>query len=158
MKTISLRQIMLLGCVLGAACVIDASAQDTTNDTTTSSSDSGNHWGFHHHHDSVLTPDEWAELKKDREQVLSANPDLKSQGEDLRNQRKSIKDATPDDKQAFFSKWRDYQDQVDAAIIQIDANAAPLIAKLKAAFQQRHHHDDDSDSSSNSTSSTNSGN
>ncbi len=158
MKPISLPRIVLLGCVFGVACVTAATAQDTTNDTTTAPA-SDNNGGYHHHRDGVLTADEWAELKKDREQVLASNPDLKSQGDDLRSQMKSMKDATPDDKQAFFAKWTAYHDQVDEAIVQIDPNAAPLIAKLKAAFQHRHHHDGGSDSSSDSsTTSTNSGN
>jgi hypothetical protein len=92
------------------------------------------------HHDSVLTPDERAELKKDRDQVFASDPDLQKEGKDLMDQRSSMKDASAEDKQAFHEKMHAFQDKLDAAIEKIDANAAPLIAKVKAA---RHHHDAD---------------
>jgi hypothetical protein len=133
MKIPFLPKIAFLGCAFAVASLTAASAQDA--DTAPE-----HHW----HHDSVLTADEQAELKKDREQVFTSNPDLKSEGKDLWEQRKSMKDASEEDKQAFHEKWHAYKDKVDAAIEAIDSNAAPLIAKVKAAH---HHHDGGSDSS-----------
>lgn len=98
-----------------------------------------------HHHDAVLTEDERAELKADREKVFDANPDLKTEGKDLMDQRSSMKDASDEDKQAFHEKMHAFMDKMDDAIEKIDPNAAPLIAKMKAA----HHHPKPDDSSSN---------
>jgi hypothetical protein len=105
--------------------------------------------GDHPHHDSVLTPDERAELKKDRDQVFASDPDLQKEGKDLMDQRSSMKDASADDKAAFHEKMHAFGDKLNAAIEKIDANAAPLIAKLKAA---RHHHEADGGSGSGSNS------
>jgi len=71
-----------------------------------------------HHHGGPLTPDQWQELKKDRETVFTNDPDLKTQAKALHEQEKAL------------------QDKIDEEVIKIDANAAPLIAKL----QEAHHH------------------
>lgn len=71
----------------------------------------------HGHHD-MLTKDEWTQLKKDREAVFAANPDLKTEEENLHEQ------------------MHQHMDKVDAAILKQDPSAAPILAKLK----EHHHH------------------
>jgi DNA polymerase III delta prime subunit len=137
MKIPFFSKIALLGFAIGVASLTAASAQDANTDTSTE-----HQW----HHDSVLTADEQAELKKDREQVFTVNPDLKTEGKDLWEQRKTMKDASDEDKQAFREKMHAYKAKLDAAIEGVDSNAAALIAKLDAAHH--HHHDAGSDSSS----------
>jgi hypothetical protein len=136
MKIPFFSKIALLGFAFGVAGLTATWAQDANTDTSTE-----HQW----HHDSVLTADEQAELKKDREQVFTANPDLKTEGKDLWEQRKTMKDASEEDKQAFHEKMHAYKAKLDAAIEGVDSNAAALIAKLDAAH---HHHDAGSDSGS----------
>jgi Spy/CpxP family protein refolding chaperone len=81
----------------------------------------------------VLTPDEQAELKKDRDAVFAADPDLKKQQDDLMSQRPA-RDASQDDKDAFRAKAKDVRDKVKAAVLKIDPAAAPIFAKLEAAM------------------------
>jgi hypothetical protein len=145
MKLPSLFRLVLLAGAFGVASAPATFAQDTNAPSSDNPS-------WHHHFDSVLTADEKAELKSDREQVFAANPDLKSEGDALWQQRKTMKDASPEDKKAFFEKMHAYMDKVDAAIVKLDPNAAPIIAKLKASF---HHHDDSGSSSSSDSSSSN---
>ena len=132
-----------MACAFSVAGFTVATAQETTTDTTS---------GHHRHHESVLTADEKAELKKDREQAFAADPALKSEGKALWEQRKSMKDASADDKKAFHEKLHAHFAKVEAAIEKIDSNAAPIIAKLKAAHHH-HHPKGDADASSDSSNS-----
>jgi hypothetical protein len=141
MKPPSLSRIALLTCALAFAGFGRATADDTGSGATSTSC----HW---HHHDSALTSDERAELKKDRDQVFDSNPDLKTEGKALWEQRKTMKDASDSDKQAFHEKWHAYHQKLETAIEGVDPNAAALIAKVKAAHH--HHHDADADSNSGS--------
>mgnify|MGYP001544198959 CR=1 FL=1 len=136
----------LVACALGVASFTTAFAQDTTPTPTPPPCNGAS--CHRHHHGSVLTADERAELKKDREQVFAANPDLKSEGKDLWEQRKSLKDATPEDKKAYFEKWHAFAQKLNAAIVQVDPNAAPILAKLKAAHHHHHHHHSDANAAS----------
>ena len=111
MKT-PFRSLLLAG-ALCATGLTAALADDTSTDSTPPPAPPpGEHHG---HHGAPLTPDEWAQLKKDREAAFAANPDLKTEEETLHQQMK------------------DHQDKVDAAILAQDPSAAPLLAKLKAA-------------------------
>jgi len=135
MNPLNLPRIALLACAFGVASITAASAQ-ATDDTASTNNPSPS--GYHHHPGGgVLTKDEWQELKKDREQVLSSNPDLQAEGKALHDQMMA------------------YQQKVDAAVEQADPNAAALIAKLKAAH---HDHHDKADSDSNTDTSNDSGN
>jgi hypothetical protein len=127
MKITSLLKIAL---VTGSLVLVSNSGA-MAQDTSTASSDSG------HHHDSVLTADERAELKADRDKVFAANPDLKSQADDLKSQRSSMSDATPEDKAAFRDKWHTLMDKVNTEVEKIDPNAAALIEKMKAAHHAK---------------------
>ncbi len=71
------------------------------------------------HHEMGLTADERAQLKKDRDAAFAANPDLKTEEQNLRQQEK------------------EHMDKVDAAILKEDPSAKPILDKLKAGH--RHH-------------------
>jgi hypothetical protein len=129
MKTLTLPHVATLTLALGLAGLGRAAADDATLAPA-----EGHHW----HHDSVLTADEHAELKKDREQVFASNPDLKAEDESLHSQWKSEKDASADDKKAFHEKMKAFHDKLDTAIEAIDPAATALIDKERAAH---HHHD-----------------
>jgi hypothetical protein len=143
MKLSSVSKITLLACVLGAVSLVSAGAQDSDADSSSTPSSGGN-W----HHDSVLTQAERDELKNDWEKATTANPDLQTEAKDLWEQRTSMKDASEEDRQAYRGKWQAFADKAEAAIEGIDSNAAPLIAKVKAAFF--HHWKNGSDSSAGS--------
>jgi len=128
MKTINLTHVAAFTLALGLAGLGRTLADDTAGGD-------GKHW----HHDSILTEDERAELKKDRDQVFASNPDLKKEGEDLHGSWK--KDASEDEKKAAREKFHAFHEKLDAAIEAIDPNAKALIDKLKAAHH--HHHDAD---------------
>lgn len=130
MKTITLTHVAALTLALGLAGLGRSLADDNAGGD-------GKHW----HHDSVLTADEKAELKKDREQVFASNPDLKAEGKSLHEQWKANKDASPEDKKAAFEKFRAFHEKLDKAIEAVDPNATALIDKLKAAHH--HHHEAD---------------
>jgi hypothetical protein len=110
MKTSSLQRCALLAGVLGFTGLTAVLAQDQPDSTAPPPP--------HHGHHDMLTQDERAELKKDRDAVFSSNPDLKTEEETLHQQ------------------MHDHMDKVDAAILKEDPAAAPILAKLKAA----HHH------------------
>lgn len=123
MKMTSLLKLALITGSLVLVTNSGARAQDTS----TSSTDGG------HHHESVLTSDERAELKADRDKVLAANPDLQKESDDLKSQRSSMSDASADDKAAFKAKWHAHMEKMNDAIEKIDPNAEALIEKMKAA-------------------------
>ena len=110
MKTSFLPRIALLAGALGLAGANALLADDAPTDAPPPPP--------HGHHAGNLTPDEQAEMKKDRDAVFAANPDLKTQEKNLCEQMHQL------------------QDKIDAAIVQQDPAAAAIIAKIKAD----HHH------------------
>jgi hypothetical protein len=117
MKTISLlSRITLFSVAFGIAGVTAAVAQ--TASTPGSSTAGGSP------HASVLTADEKAELMKDHDAVLAANPDLKTQGDNLKTQSAALKAQGDEQK-------------LHAAMIALDPNVAPILAKLAAAHPSK---------------------
>ncbi len=119
----------------GAGVVLAQDAAPTTPPPAPPPADSGGgDGGGHHHHDwdKVLTPEERAQLKKDTDAVLAADPDLKKEGDDLKSQRPD-RDASADDKQAFRAKFKAYMDKVKDAVEKLDPSATAIYAKLDAA-------------------------
>jgi Spy/CpxP family protein refolding chaperone len=111
MKTLLL-PLILVGALCATGLTTTARADDVPSSPPPAE-------GAHHgHHGGQLTPDEWAQLKKDREAVFAANPALKTEEEALHQQMK------------------DHMDKVDSAILAQDPTAAPILAKLQAG----HHH------------------
>lgn len=119
--TLSLPHVAFLALALATASVTATFAQTATTPATTAPTCSG---GKHHHH-SVLTDAEKTELKTARETALANNPNLKQQLDAL----KANPNATKADRKALH-------EQLKAAELAVDANLAPIFAKLEAA----HHH------------------
>jgi hypothetical protein len=94
--------------------------------------------GEHHHHEPALTPDERTQLKTDTDAVFAADPDLKAEGDKLKQDHEAMKGTQPsdEDKKAFHEKMHAYFEKLNAAIVKQDPSAAPILAKLKAG----HHH------------------
>lgn len=111
MKTLSFPRIALLAGALSIAGATAILADDQPDSTPPPPPPHGHH--------EMLTADERAELKKDRDAVFAANPDLKTEEKNLWEQMKA------------------HMDKVDAAILKEDPNAAPILEKMK----HHHHHD-----------------
>ena len=111
MKTSLIPRLVLLAGVLSLTGATSLLAQDDASTTTTTTA-------THHHHGGGLTADQWAELKKDRDAVMTDNPDLKTEEESLHQQMKA------------------HMDKVDAAMVAKDPALAPVLAQMKT----EHHH------------------
>jgi Spy/CpxP family protein refolding chaperone len=126
-----------LAIALGATVTTAVFADDSTPATTPSTPPAGGEG--HHHGDRVLTPDERAQLMKAHDAALAANPDLKTEGDALKQEHQSLgSDATEDQKKAFFTKMQAYHEKVKAAELAIDPTLAPIFAKLDAAHKDWH--------------------
>jgi hypothetical protein len=126
--------VSVLACA-GAGVVLAQDASSFTPPANNSGS-GGSGSGWHHHGMPGLTPEEQAEIQKDTEQVLAANPDLKKQHDDLMASRPG-QDASQDDKTAFHAKMKDFNNTLRPEIEKIDPNAAALFAKVDAAIAAR---------------------
>jgi hypothetical protein len=84
-----------------------------------------------------LTDAEKAELKKDHDAVLAADPTLgaeeKKNMEAMQAARESGEKPTEDEMAAMKAT----HEKIDAAMIKLDPAVAPILAKIKA----HHHHD-----------------
>jgi hypothetical protein len=153
-KHISLKRAALAAVALGALSATAAFAQTATTpaatDTTTTSTGTGGQpdgggWHHHHHHfgAGVLSQTERAELKKDKDQVLAANPALKTQEESLHQQFQALRSANPPATQAQWQALKTQHEalktQMRTAIESTDAGAAALFQKIDAAKGQHHH-------------------
>jgi hypothetical protein len=149
-KHISLKRTAFTAVALGVLSATAAFAQTTTTDTTTTSTGTGGQpgggWHHHHHHfgAGVLSQTERAELKKDKDQVLAANPALKTQEETLHQQFKTLRSANPPATQAQWQSLKTQHEalrtQMRTAIESTDPGAAALFQKIDAAKGQQHHH------------------
>jgi hypothetical protein len=89
--------------------------------------------GHHEHHDlSFLTEDQKAELKKDHDAVLAADPSLATEEQSL---KAAHQPGTPPTEEEM-EQMKAFHDKVEAAMIKIDPAVAPIIAEIKA-----HHKD-----------------
>ena len=102
---------LLLILTLGAALASPSFAQPA--DSTNAPPPGPPHGEGDHH--AVLTQDQREELKTAHDAALQANPDLAAQEKQLRQQMDAL------------------HKQINAAMIKIDPNVAPLIAKLEAS-------------------------
>jgi hypothetical protein len=86
---------------------------------------------------SILDNDEMQQLKKAREKVLAANPDLKTEEEKLKALHDSAQSQNPPptaaQRNAMFAEWKTYQKKVRAAMLKVDPTLAPIFAKLDSA-------------------------
>jgi hypothetical protein len=149
-KDISLKRAAFTAVALGVLSATAAFAQTAATDTTTTSTGTGGQagggWHHHHHHfgAGVLSQTERAELKKDKDQVLAANPALKTQEETLHQQFRTLKSQNPPATQAQFEALKQQHEalktQMRTAIESTDAGATALFQKIDAAKGQHHHH------------------
>jgi|ERR1700722_10593357 hypothetical protein len=145
MKTIlSIQRVALTALALGTASITATFAQTTNTPSTTTPACSAGSW--HHHQDSVLTADEKAQLKKDRDAAFAANPSLQVTETNLKQQFETLKgegkgNVTKDQWQALRQQKRTFQQQLQAAELSIDPTVAPIFAKLAAAHGHWNHSD-----------------
>ncbi len=134
MKTISLlSRITLLSVAFGIAGVTAAVAQTASTPGTSTAGSST--------HAPLLTADEKAQLTKDHDAVLAANPDLKTQGDNLKKQSDALKaqgaNASQADKDDIKAMHKEYEQKVHAAMLALDPSIAPILAKLAAAHPSK---------------------
>ncbi len=125
MKTPSLLQVAFLVALLGTGMTSTHAQTPSTPPAATAG----------------LTLPEKLELKKDRDQVLAANPDLKAEGEAIDKQRAALKSQNvakdSADWQALTEKSHAHQQKVKDAILKLDPDAAPILAKVDAAHKAK---------------------
>jgi carboxylesterase type B len=79
-----------------------------------------------------LDNDEMVHLQQVRAEVLTQNPDLKTEEDKLKAMHDSAAAAseTPDQRSAAFAEWKAYREKMRAAMLKIDPTLAPVFAKL----------------------------
>ncbi len=146
-NTQSFRRIALLALALGTASVTAAFAQTTPTTTTTPASTTPTTppptGKGKHNLESVLTPAEKAQLDKDMAAALAANPDLKTEADNLKAQHKALKSqgasASTDDKKALKMQAKEHEQKMQVAMLKLDPSVAPILAKIKAAHKEEKH-------------------
>jgi len=88
--------------------------------------------GGHHPGMDSLTESEKQEMHKAHDAALAANPSLGTEEQGMRDQMKTAHDSGQPPSDDLKAKMHAFRDKMDAAMIQADANVAPIIAKLKA--------------------------
>jgi hypothetical protein len=147
MKHLSFLRAATAALVLGATASPAAFAQSTTTSTSTTTTtpaptDSGG-WHHRHHLGKVLTSAERAELKKDKEAALAANPSLQTTHDNLKAQFKSLREnkstTTTAQWQALHAQAEAYHKQLRSAELLIDPSASSIFTKIDAAKAAHHH-------------------
>jgi outer membrane protein TolC len=141
MHNTSLHRIAFLALALGTAGLSATFAQAQTSDNTTTPAPP-----MFHHHASVLTPDEQAQLKKDYDEALANNADLKTASDNLKQQE-----------EALHQEAKALHEKLHAAMLAEDPSVGPILDKLKAAHKGgfgHHHHGENAPEESSSTTST----
>ena len=141
---LSIQRVALMGFVLGTTTITAALAQ--TDSTPQPAPPDGP--GMHHHHESVLTADEKAQLDKAHDAALNADPSLKTDEDNMKQQFETLKSqgkaATKDQWDALHAQGHDFHEKLRAAELKIDPTLAPVFAKLDAAHKSWHHSEDTS--------------
>jgi len=137
---LSIRRVTLLGLALGTASVTASFAQTTTTPPAPTPPYPA---GAYHHHESVLTADERAQLDKARDAAMAADPSLKTDEDNMRQQFQTLKSqgtaATQDQWDALHAQGHDFHEKLRAAELKADPTLAPIFAKLDAAHKNWHH-------------------
>ena len=80
---------------------------------------------------SFLTPAEQEEYASARAKALAANPDLKTEGQNLMQQGKEVMaNGTMADKQAFMEKMNSHRQKLREAMLKVDPAVEPIFAKI----------------------------
>jgi Spy/CpxP family protein refolding chaperone len=126
----------LLYLTLGAllACPIVAYAQTSTNAAPPGPPPGG---GWRHHDPLAgLTDAEKTEYETDRKAALTANPTLATQMKNVMDQMKQARDSGEKPSEDLMGQMKSLHEQLDQAMIKLDASVAPIVAKVDA----HHHH------------------
>jgi len=145
-KLLPLHRVAFLAIALGTAAVTAAPAQTSTTTSTDTPASTDTSGGKHHKHDkgggkdSVLTADEKARLKAAEKKVLASNPTLKTEHDQLKEQKKALKNGTAsvEDRENYKALKHDFKKKMHVAMVAADPSLAPIFAKLKAAHKEGH--------------------
>ena len=109
-----------------------------------------------------LSAEDRQHLMRVRQQVLVANPDLKTEGESLMKEREYVKnkgtDATADDKQTLRNNFLAHSEKMEAAMVKVDPTVQPILEQVKAHMKERYEQKSGGDAGSTSAPSGDSGN
>ncbi len=87
---------------------------------------------------SSLSQADKQKLMKARQEVFASNPALKSEHEQLAQERQSLKGSneTPQQKKAFFEQMKAHEEKMKAAMLQVDPSLAPVFSQMEVNRQQ----------------------
>jgi hypothetical protein len=114
----------------GALLALPLCAQTDTNAPPSGPPPEG-----HHHHGpdmDFLTADEKAELKKDHDAALAADPSLAAEEKKLHADMEAAHEAGGPPSADVMDEAKDFHDKLDAAMLKIDPGVQPILDKLKA--------------------------
>ncbi len=87
---------------------------------------------------SSLTPQEKMQFMKARKQVLAANPDLKTEGENLLKEKQQLGDnPSPEDRRGFFQDVSTHEGKMREAMLKVDPSLSPVFAKIDQSMKQK---------------------
>jgi hypothetical protein len=128
MKITSFDRAILLALLMALAATVSAQAQAAA---TTNAS------GSAQMPPPMLDNDELTHLQTVRAQVLSANPDLKTEEEKLTALHAAAQSQNPpptaEQRNAAFAEWKAYQKKMRGLMLQIDPTLVPIFAKMDEA-------------------------
>jgi hypothetical protein len=82
----------------------------------------------------ILTAEEHEKLKGVREQVMAANPALKTELDALISERRELgRDATKEEREEFRAKMKAFHEKIQAAMLAADPSVKPILDKIAAA-------------------------
>lgn len=93
--------------------------------------------GEHHKMMGNLSPAEQTQYKADKDKVLAANPELKTEEDALKTKMADMKTATPEDKKSYMAERKAHAEKVNAEIVKIDPSAQAIIDKMKPAHGKK---------------------
>jgi hypothetical protein len=86
---------------------------------------------------AFLTPAEQLQYAKAHQKALENNPGLKSEGEDLIQQARSLHAESPaEDRQAFLEKMNSHRQKLRAAMLKEDPTLTPVFTEIDQHISQ----------------------
>jgi hypothetical protein len=90
---------------------------------------------------SFLSPEDRLHFMKVRREVITNNPDLKTEQESLVQERKYVKDkgsdATADDRKTLRNNFLAHSEKVQAAMLKVDPSVGPILDQIDARMKDR---------------------
>ncbi len=131
---------LALGTVSATASFAQTTPAPSTTPPTASTTTPPPGGGFKHHFGANLTDAERTELKNAHDAVMATDPALKAEEASLKTQHESLgQNATDEQRQALFTQFHAFREKLQAAELKVDANLAPIFAKMEAAHKGWHH-------------------